>query len=300
MKFWKSLSNLIEETLPDWRDKFLSYKDLKKQLKLIYPKDAGDNKPPPPKKTKLSDTGNGVGGGGDSVEAEINEEGGEVTKEVSDFVRLLEEEIEKFNGFFVDQEEEYVIKWKELQDRVAKAKVLNEDLTDVGREIVDFHGEMVLLVNYSTLNYTGLVKIMKKYDKRTGALMRMPFIQRVLQQPFFSTDLLNKLVKECEMMHDHLFPKNDTPNSPKATTVGEGCDSTVTNDNGERPLKVPKELAEIENMESTYVKLTLSALRVLKEIRSGSSTVNEFSLPPLQGNAADDLKNIPVIEQTAK
>lgn len=44
---------------------------------------------------------------------------------------------------------------QELQDRVAKAKVLNEDLTDVGREIVDFHGEMVLLVNYSTLNYTG-------------------------------------------------------------------------------------------------------------------------------------------------
>lgn len=105
MKFWKSLSNLIEETLPDWRDKFLSYKDLKKQLQLIYPKDAGD-KPPPAKKSKLPV------GGADSVEPENNEEGGEVTKEVSDFVRLLEEEIEKFNGFFVDQEEEYVIKWK--------------------------------------------------------------------------------------------------------------------------------------------------------------------------------------------
>lgn len=101
MKFWKSLSNLIEETLPDWRDKFLSYKDLKQQLKLIYPKD-GDN--PAPKRPRLSD-------GGDSVAPENNEEA-EVAKEVNDFVRLLEEEIEKFNAFFVDKEEEYVIKWK--------------------------------------------------------------------------------------------------------------------------------------------------------------------------------------------
>ncbi|KAF3447121.1 hypothetical protein FNV43_RR12301 [Rhamnella rubrinervis] len=289
MKFWKSLSNLIEETLPDWRDKFLSYKDLKQQLKLIHPKDR-DNCPA--KRPRLSD-------GGDSVAPENNEEA-EVAKEVSDFVRLLEEEIEKFNAFFVDKEEEYVIKWKELQDRVAKAKVSNEDLTEVGREIVDFHGEMVLLVNYSTLNYTGLVKIMKKYDKRTGALLRMPFIQRVLQQPFFSTDLLNKLVKECEMMHEQLFPKNDSSGSPKATNVEEGRDSTITTDNRDSLLKVPKELSEIEHMESTYVKLTLSALRTLKEIRSGSSTVNEFSLPPLHNNAAEDLKNIPIIEQTAK
>ena len=45
---------------------------------------------------------------------------------------------------------------QELQDRVAKAKDSNEELMKVGREIVDFHGEMVLLENYSALNYTGI------------------------------------------------------------------------------------------------------------------------------------------------
>ena len=30
-----------------------------------------------------------------------------------------------------------------------------EELMRVGKEIVDFHGEMVLLLNYSALNYTG-------------------------------------------------------------------------------------------------------------------------------------------------
>lgn len=45
---------------------------------------------------------------------------------------------------------------QELQDRVAKAEDSNDELMKVGREIVDFHGEMVLLENYSALNYTGV------------------------------------------------------------------------------------------------------------------------------------------------
>ena len=48
-----------------------------------------------------------------------------------------------------------VVGMQELQDRVKKAKELNEELMDKGREIVDLHGEIVLLENYSALNYTG-------------------------------------------------------------------------------------------------------------------------------------------------
>jgi hypothetical protein len=44
---------------------------------------------------------------------------------------------------------------QELQDGIAKAKDSNEEMTQVGREVVDFHGEMILLENYSALNYTG-------------------------------------------------------------------------------------------------------------------------------------------------
>lgn len=44
---------------------------------------------------------------------------------------------------------------QELQDKVAWAKNSDAELMSVGREIVDFHGEMVLLENYSALNYTG-------------------------------------------------------------------------------------------------------------------------------------------------
>lgn len=42
-----------------------------------------------------------------------------------------------------------------LQERVAEIGDSDEMLMKVGRDIVDFHGEMVLLENYSALNYTG-------------------------------------------------------------------------------------------------------------------------------------------------
>jgi SPX domain protein involved in polyphosphate accumulation len=171
MKFWKILSGLIEETLPDWRDKFLSYKDLKKQLKTIFPKEE-DCSCRPNKRHKVN--GN----------AETPEEDSVVTKEVIDFVKLLEEEIHKFNVFFLDQQEEYIIRFEVLQDRVKESKDSILELMKVGREIVDFHGEMVLMENYSALNYTGLVKILKKYDKLSGALIRLPFIQKILQESF--------------------------------------------------------------------------------------------------------------------
>lgn len=297
MKFWKSLSILIEETLPEWRDKFLSYKDLKKQLKLIYPEkqqlncDGGINK-------RLRIEGPEETDGGDCASSkEDNEE----AKEVNDFVKLLEDEIDKFNAFFLEKEEEYVIKWKELQDRVAKSNDSNEELMRVGREIVDFHGEMVLLENYSALNYTGLVKILKKYDKRTGALIRLPFIKKVLQQPFYTTDVLNKLVKECEVRLDQLFSMDEPSASSEGTELRGGPDFKASTESKGRPLPGSKELAEIEHMENMYVKLTLSALHVLKEIRSGSSTVSMFSLPPLQSTAVEyDWKKVPVLEQAAK
>ncbi|XP_030553057.1 SPX domain-containing protein 1-like [Rhodamnia argentea] len=275
MKFGKSLSNQIEVTLPDWRDKFLSYKELKRRLKSIHPRPGERLSKRPRRADAYADSGCCC------LEPMLAEE--------VEFVRLLEDELEKFNAFFVEKEEEYIIRLKELQDRVAKSEYISAEMIKIRKEIVDFHGEMVLLENYSALNYTGLVKILKKYDKRTGALIRLPFIQKVLQQPFFTTDLLYKLVKECESMLDHLFPNNETPDSSVVSDANELYDRTASTSNGNGNLfKVHKELPEIKPMESLYMKSTVSALRVLKEIRSKSSTVSVFSLPPLQIQGFDD------------
>lgn len=147
------------------------------------------------------------------------------------------------------------------------------------------------------------MKILKKYDKRTGALIRLPFIRRVLQQPFFTTDLLDQLIKECERMLDGLLTVAEEASvSPGACRNGdaaqEGNTGPSTTVAGEG--RVIPELEEIEFMESLYMKSTVAALRVLREIRSGSSTVSIFSLPPLQTSGAEDRwPKIPVLEEQA-
>ncbi|KAF3961280.1 hypothetical protein ACB098_11G112600 [Castanea mollissima] len=239
MKFGKRLKQQIQETLPGWRDKFLSYKELKKLVRSI------------------SSAPTLLNGSFEYGRAE------------EEFVYLLNNEIEKFNAFFMEQEEDFVIRNKELQQRIQRVidkwgpkgnhpseADYKEEMAKIRKDIVDFHGEMVLLVNYSNVNYTGLAKILKKYDKRTGGLLRLPFIQKVLQQPFFTTDLISKLVKQCESTIDAVFPVEDEEKKREAReaiiVAGEGI-----------------------------FRNTVAALQSMQEIRRGSSTYGHFSLPPL-------------------
>ncbi|THG02352.1 hypothetical protein TEA_011239 [Camellia sinensis var. sinensis] len=241
MKFGKRLKQQVQETLPGWHDKFLSYKDLKKLVRLI-------SSAPPMMNGSL-----------------------EFGKAEAEFMYLLNNEIEKFNSFFMEQEEDFVIRHKELQQRIERVTEswgpngsqpsemdYKEEMGKIRKEIVNFHGEMVLLMNYSNINYTGLAKILKKYDKRTGGLLRSPFIQNVLQQPFYTTDLISKLVKECESTIDAMFP-----------VVEEE----------ERIIRREREAIMVSG-EGVF-RNTIAALLTMQEIRRGSSTYSHFSLPPL-------------------
>ena len=49
-----------------------------------------------------------------------------------------------------------------------------------------------------SLNYTALVKILKKHDKRSSLSLRSPFLVSVLQQPFYSTEVLSQLIGKVE------------------------------------------------------------------------------------------------------
>ncbi|RVW76900.1 SPX domain-containing protein 3 [Vitis vinifera] len=110
-----------------------------------------------------------------------------------------------------------------------------EEMGKIRKDIVDFHGEMVLLENYSNINYTEGV---------TAA--------------FLYTDLVSKLVKECESTIDAVFPAVKEEGGvhereqEAITVVGEGI-----------------------------FRNTVAALLTLQEIRRGSSTYSHFSLPPL-------------------
>lgn len=120
-------------------------------------------------------------------------------------------------------------------------------------------------------NTAGLAKILKKYDKRTGGVLRLPFIQKVLEQPFFTTDLISKLVKECETTIDSVFPASQEqgihPAEREAITVpGEGI-----------------------------FRNTVAALLTMQEIRRGSSTYSHFSLPPLNMPEPDIFQSLQLL-----
>lgn len=80
MKFGKRLKQQIQESLPEWRDKYLSYKELKKLVRLIS-------------------------------EAPTLLNGSlEYGKTEAEFICLLNNEIDKFNGFFMEKEEDFIIR----------------------------------------------------------------------------------------------------------------------------------------------------------------------------------------------
>ncbi|KAL1558984.1 SPX domain-containing protein 4 [Salvia divinorum] len=241
MKFGKEFRIHLEETLPDWRDKYLQYKPLKKLLKSIP---AADNPPP---------------------------DGHEW------FVGILNEELEKFNDFYVDKEEDFIIRFQALKERIERLKArgsmdlvftseteFSEEMMEIRKDFVSIHGEMVLLKNYSSLNFAGLIKILKKYDRRTGELLSLPFTQLAVHQPFFMTEPVTRLVRECEENLELLFPQeaevvestsvqqkqnNDLPNASSEAKLPPGA---VTAENSPRDslVTLPKEEDATEDVHS--------------------------------------------------
>jgi len=339
MKFGKRLQIQLEETLPEWRDYFLSYKPLKKQLKQLSVPECftavgfcaaspshdgvvdhetlqelrkgsdvlGDSIDKPSTESAAeaasSKSASEIGAGNSDkvssqssthAQAERTSQRTEIFYE-KDFINLIKEELEKFNNFFLDKEEDYVIYLQELKERIERLKEnsrqngtftseneLNVERVKIRRDIVAIHGEMVLLLNYSALNFTGLVKILKKYDKRTGALLRLPFTQSVPHQPFFTTELLSKLVHECEANLQSIFPSIPLDE-------GEDCGSDPSRDENNEANAQETFSLQGDTIEDIY-RSTLAALRTIQDLRKGSSTYNPLSFSPfVPGDIEDGL-----------
>ena len=102
----------------------------------------------------------------------------------------------------MEKEEELVMMEKALADR---ATALSADpsptaasLSACCHALAKFHGELVLLEHWCSLNYAALVKILKKHDKRSSLSLRLPILVNVLRQPFYSTEILSQLVSSTE------------------------------------------------------------------------------------------------------
>ncbi|KAL6638184.1 hypothetical protein ACP70R_025756 [Stipagrostis hirtigluma subsp. patula] len=262
MKFWKDFQKHLEETLPAWRDKYLPYKALKKLIKnLAHP--VGDALHPPPP------AGGGGGGGVGHGNVALG----------NWFAWILDMELHKLNDFYIEREEWYVIRLQVLKERIERLKAkknnaftskseFTEEMLEIRQDFVIIHGEMILLKNYSSLNFTGLVKILKKYDKRTGGLLSLPFTQRARHQPFFTTEPLTRLIQECEASLELLFPVEAEVLEPGSSEKLEPHSNVASRD--------PTSSCNVET--SDVYRSTLAAMKVIQDLRRASSTYNPLSL----------------------
>ncbi|KAF8012954.1 hypothetical protein BT93_I0960 [Corymbia citriodora subsp. variegata] len=261
MKFGKEFTTHLEETLPEWRDKFLCYKPLKKLLKR-FPSSASAADSLPPHL--------GLGPAPDPNRAP-NQGAGPLVDLQEWFVRILNEELDKFNDFYVDKEEEFVIRFQELKERIERVKEksskagtstseFGEQMMEIRKDFVTIHGEMVLLKNYSSLNFA-------------GGVLRLPYTQLALHQPFFTTESLTRLVRECEENLELLFPlEAEVIESSPAT--GD-LSNQPTNDTGDVPTEASLTLRE----ETTDIyRSTLAAMRTIQGLKRASSTYNPLSI----------------------
>ncbi|XP_010453669.1 PREDICTED: SPX domain-containing protein 4 [Camelina sativa] len=303
MKFGKEFRTHLEETLPEWRDKFLCYKPLKKLLKYYpdFPPSASDShlfdsssRPVFADTTNISSADHDHDHDDDVL---VLPAGVRPTEDLQgSFVRILNEELEKFNDFYVDKEEDFVIRLQELKERIELVKEKNsrngefasesefsEEMMGIRRDLVTIHGEMVLLKNYSSLNFAGLVKILKKYDKRTGGLLRLPFTQFVLHQPFFTTEPLTRLVRECEANLELLFPSE--AEVVESSSTAQAQSSSHQNHSPRISAETSSTLGD-ENLD--IYKSTLAAMRAIKGLQKASSTYNPLSFSSLLQNEDDE------------
>ncbi|NP_001346416.1 SPX domain-containing protein 4-like [Zea mays] len=268
MKFGKDFRNHLEETLPAWRDKYLAYKALKKLIKNLVPREPAAAPPLPPPAPAAAD----AEGPGAPAAAHGN------VNLANWFASILDAELHKLNEFYIEREEWYVIRLQVLKERIERVKAkkndaftsrseFTEEMLEIRKDFVIIHGEMILLQTYSSLNFAGLVKILKKYDKRTGGVLSLPFTQRVRHQPFFTTEPLTRLVRECEANLELLFPVEAEVLEPSSSSNLEPhdvarCDPTSSRD--------------VETVD--VYRSTLAAMKAIQGLRRASSTYNPLSL----------------------
>ncbi len=106
------------------------------------------------------------------------------------------------NDFFLEKQEDFVIEHQQLCARVEQVlspgAASRAEVNRLRQRLIDFHAQLVILENYSTVNYTGFRKILKKHDKKTGLRLRSICLRNVTATPFFFSDTTRRLLLTTE------------------------------------------------------------------------------------------------------
>ncbi|KAG7673723.1 hypothetical protein Ndes2437B_g01886 [Nannochloris sp. 'desiccata'] len=208
------------------------------------------------------------------------------------FIETLQEDVKRINTYFMEQEEDIIIRLQTLRDRRVGLKSSPTPAADAEAKtlhtaFINLHGELILLFHYSMVNYAGVMKILKKHDKIMGAQQdrKREYLHTLLQQPFTSTESISRLVKEAEEEIRSLSPaslglggQNSEASKTAAGSTGPGSrvaliDGAAANYNEEEKVKgevVATAGAAVD--EPLLVKRTRAALNMLEQLQQTAHT----------------------------
>lgn len=108
----------------------------------------------------------------------------------------------------------------------------------------------------------------------------MPFTQLVLHQPFFTTEPLTRLVRECEANLELLFPSE--------AEVVESSNTVSTSHQNHSPRISAETSSTLGDENLDIYRSTLAAMRAIRGLQKASSTYNPLSFSSLLKNEDDE------------
>lgn len=142
---------------------------------------------------------------------------------IQKFTEMLDSEVEKINDFYMDRIEEGVIilhaMTKQVDDMVASQQGDVAQISVIQRALVSYHFNLLMLQNYVALNFTGIVKILKKLDKKLGTAHRKEYLASIVGLPFYKCEALGQVVEDTE----ELFTKLDAAMAAATACLKAPC-----------------------------------------------------------------------------
>lgn len=230
MKFGKKLRELVQESDEEWKPNFMDYKELKKCIQpapsphnLGCDDGATNHRQCMSTKSKDSDddeedeNDNDMDNENELPETVLVNNNPNKHKEMlsinkqavrkaeqqhAEFFYRFKREVDKVNEFFLEKQEDFIIEHQHLLSRVnqsvAPGSATRKLINDLRERLIKYHGELIVLEQFSTVNYTGFRKILKKHDKKTGINIQSVYLNTVLVTPFFLSDTVRRLIQSTE------------------------------------------------------------------------------------------------------
>jgi phosphoserine phosphatase SerB len=173
MKFGNRLLQKQKEAAPEWREYFIDYVALKQYIKSDITKYSIHFSP---EKMKWKPENNEL-----DFASDVNFRLGKLQNNTSTFIKMLDKEVEKLSGFFDEN-----------------VKSIADEYQSIGKSTDPNPFKILLkkiitLEQFIMLNYTGIVKIMKKLDRHSGLKLSEPYMFRLVYLPFYHSEELNSI-----------------------------------------------------------------------------------------------------------